>query len=200
MLVIGLTGPSGAGKGVVSDMFAAYGIPVINADDIYHRLLIPPSECLSELVYAFGPQILTANGMLDRKALGQIVFSDEQALAQLNKITHTYVMAAIRKKIEELRRDGILASVLDAPQLFEAEANKDCNIIVSVLADKETRLDRIMQRDGIDREAALKRISAQKSDDFFRKHSDYVIENNGSIHLILPTVQKILSETGVLPL
>lgn len=198
MLVIGLTGPSGAGKSVVSGIFSAHGIPIVDADDIYHHILIPPSSCLNDLVYAFGPQILTAGGMLDRKELGKIVFSDEQALSQLNQITHHYVMTAIRKKLDELRRDGMIAAVLDAPQLFEAGANKDCNIIVSVLADQETRINRIMRRDNIDRDAALRRIAAQKSDDFFRKHSDYIIENNEGINQILPIVRKILRETGVL--
>ncbi|MBQ9761173.1 MAG: dephospho-CoA kinase [Clostridia bacterium] len=198
MLVIGLTGPTGAGKGVVSDVFAAHGIPVINADDVYHALLIPPSACLNELVYTFGPQILTPGGTLDRRALGELVFSDEQALTQLNQITHAYVMAAIRKKLDDYRRDGMLAAVLDAPQLFEAGANKDCNIIVSVLADKETRVERIVRRDGIEHDAALRRMASQKSDEFFRTHSDYIIENNDGTNNVLPAVRRILEETGVL--
>ena len=198
MLVIGLTGPTGAGKGVVSDVFAAHGIPVINADDVYHALLIPPSACLNELVYTFGPQILAPGGTLDRRALGELVFSDEQALTQLNQITHAYVMAAIRKKLDDYRRDGMLAAVLDAPQLFEAGANKDCNIIVSVLADKETRVERIVRRDGIEHDAALRRMASQKSDEFFRTHSDYIIENNDGTNNVLPAVRRILEETGVL--
>ncbi len=198
MLVIGLTGPSGAGKGAVSSVFAAHGIPVIDADDIYHRLLVPPSACLNELVYTFGPQILTPSGMLNRPLLREIVFSDSESLAMLNRITHTYVMATIRKKLEDYRREEVRAAVLDAPQLFEAEANRDCNIIVSVLANRETRIERIMQRDGIDRDAAEKRLAAQKSDEFFRTHSDYIIENNDDLQNILPAVQRILRETGVL--
>ena len=197
MLVIGLTGPTGAGKGVVGEIFSAHGIPVIDADAIYHSLITPPSACLNELVYTFGPQILTPAGTIDRRALGEIVFSNEEELARLNRITHSYVMNAIRKRLDDYRRDGVVAAVLDAPQLFEAEANKDCNVIVSVLADPETRIKRIMQRDGIDREAAMRRIAAQRTDEFFRTHSDYIIENNDGLNNILPTVQKILTETGV---
>ena len=197
MLVIGLTGPTGAGKGVVGAIFAAHGIPIVDADAVYHQLLIPPSACLNELVYTFGPQILTPSGTLDRRALGNIVFSDESQLRQLNTITHRYVMTSIRARLDQLRRDGVRAAVLDAPQLFEAEADKLCNVIVSVLADREIRLERIMTRDGIDREAAMRRILAQKSDEFFRKHSSYVIENNQSPDSILPAVQKILIEMGV---
>ena len=80
MLVFGLTGPTGAGQGAVSEVFASYGIPVINADEIYHRLLIPPSQCLNELTDHFGRTILTPAGTLDRRALAAIVFEDPSEL------------------------------------------------------------------------------------------------------------------------
>ena len=198
MLVIGLTGPSGAGKSRVSEIFSAFGLPVINADEVYHQLLIPPSRCLDELSEHFGREILTPVGTLDRAALGKLVFSDPDALAALNTITHHYVMAEIRRRLERLRREDRVAAVLDAPQLFEAGAERDCNVIVSVLADRELRLDRIVLRDGIDRERAIHRIRSQKSDDFFRSHSDYVIENNDTGDRLLSAVRQILSEMGVL--
>ena len=198
MLVFGITGPSGSGKSVVAELFAAHGLPVINADEVYHNLLLPPSPCLEELTERFGVGILTPDGQLNRRALGAIVFSDDAALSDLNSITHHYIMADIRRKLEQHRRNGVTAAVLDAPQLFEAGANRDCNVIISVLADKMLRLERIMNRDGLTAEAALERINSQKSDDFFRKHSDYIIENNGNSDRILPDVRRILSETGVL--
>ena len=198
MLVIGLTGPTGAGKGCVADLFAAFGLPVLNADRIYHALLLPPSACLDELTDHFGKEILTESGTLNRQALGAIVFSNAEELEALNTITHHYVMAEIRKRLEQLRREEAIAAVIDAPQLFEAGADRDCNVIVSVLADPALRIDRIMRRDGIDAEAAVKRISAQKSDAFFRAHSDYVIENNESPERLLEPVRRILSEMGVL--
>ena len=198
MLVIGLTGPTGAGKGCVADLFSAFGLPVLNADRIYHTLLIPPSPCLDELADHFGKEVLTESGTLNRKALGSIVFSNTDELETLNTITHHYVMAEIRKRLEQLRKEEAIAAVIDAPQLFEAGADRDCNVIVSVLADPALRIDRIMRRDGIDAEAAVKRISAQKSDAFFRAHSDYVIENNESPERLLEPVRKILYEMGVL--
>ena len=198
MLVIGLTGPTGAGKGCIADLFSAFGLPVLNADRIYHTLLIPPSPCLDELADHFGKEVLTESGTLNRKALGAIVFSNTDELATLNTITHHYVMAEIRKRLEQLRKEEAIAAVIDAPQLFEAGADRDCNVIVSVLADPALRIDRIMRRDGIDAEAAVKRISAQKSDAFFRAHSDYVIENNESPERLLEPVRKILYEMGVL--
>ena len=105
-----------------------------------------------------------------------------------------------QEKINELDRLRALntpATVIDAPQLFEAGADRDCNVIVSVLADTALRMERIMRRDGIDSETAKRRIEAQKSDAFFRSHSDYIIENNENLNLLLPAVERILLETGV---
>ena len=198
MLVIGLTGPSGAGKSTVSERLAAYGLPVIDADKVYHQLLIPPSPCLDELVRCFGDTILTTTGTLNRRVLGELVFSNPASLEKLNQITHRYVMEEIRKQLDELRRKNIRAAVLDAPQLFEAGANRDCSVIISVLADVKLRLERIVERDGIDADVAYRRIAAQKKDEFFRTHSDYIIENNGSSDALYPQIHRILLETGVL--
>lgn len=198
MLVIGLTGPTGAGKGCIADLFAAFGLPVLNADQIYHALLIPPSPCLDELTDHFGKDILTEAGTLNRQTLGAIVFSNPEELTALNTITHHYVMAEIRKRLDQLRREEVIAAVIDAPQLFEAGADRDCNVIVSVLAAPALRLDRIMRRDSIDADTALKRITSQKSDAFFRAHSDYIIENNESPESLLEPVRRILLEMGVL--
>ena len=198
MLVIGLTGPSGAGKGTVGCLFKEHGIPVIDADAVYHGLLAPPSPCLDALKERFGENILLPSGGLNRKKLGEIVFFDAEALNDLNKIAHGFVMQEIRRRLDELRKQNLPAAVMDAPQLFEANAEGDCNLIVSVLADKRIRLERIMARDGIDAESALRRIEAQKSDAFFRTHSNYIIENNGNPDLLKPQVERILLETGVL--
>ena len=198
MLVIGLTGPSGAGKGAVGTILEEYGIPVIDADAVYHALLIPPSPCLDALCEAFGDDILTPEGGLNRRRLGEIVFSDPDALQRLNTVSHAFVMAEIRNQLKKLRAKDLRAAVIDAPQLFEAEADKDCNIIVSVLSDKRTRLERIMARDSIDAEAALRRMDAQRSDEFFKTHSNYIIENNGNLDLLRPQIHRILLETGVL--
>lgn len=198
MLVIGLTGPTGAGKGAVADIFANYGIPVINADRIYHELIKPPSSCLQELVESFGKKILLPDGSLDRRTLGGIVFNDLVARERLNAITHRYVMEEAKTQMERLRQDGVPVAVFDAPQLFEAGAHRACGAVISVLADRRLRLERIVMRDGISAEAAMRRILAQKSDDFFKTHSDYIIENNGSLESLTPRVHHILKELGVI--
>ena len=197
MLVIGLTGPTGAGKGEVAAVFEHYGIPVINADRVYHKLITRGSSCLQELVDAFGKGILLPDGNLDRRALGGIVFNDPAACDRLNAITHRYVMEEVKNRMEHLRREGVPVAVFDAPQLFEAGAHKACGAVISVLADRQLRLERIMARDGITAEAAMRRILAQKSDDFFKAHSDYIIENNGSAEALAPKVHSILMKLGV---
>lgn len=196
MLVIGLTGPTGAGKGEVASIFEKYKIPVINADRVYHELISPPSSCLQELVECFGKEILLPNGSLDRRALGGIVFSDPAARERLNTITHRYVMEEVETRMEQLRRAGVPIAVFDAPQLFEAGAHRACGAVISVLADRGLRLERIMARDNITAEAAMRRILAQKSDEFFKTHSDYIIENNGAIETLAPQVHRILVELG----
>ena len=198
MLVIGLTGPTGAGKGAVASIFAQYGIPVINADRVYHELITPPSSCLQELVEAFGKQILLADGSLDRRALGGIVFNDPAARERLNSITHRYVMEEVKGQMERLRREGVPVAVFDAPQLFEAGAHKACGAVVSVLAERGLRLERIIARDNLSAEAAMRRILAQKSDEFFKTHSDYIIENNGTLETLSPQVHRILLALGVI--
>ncbi len=199
MLVIGLTGPTGAGKGEVAKLFSEAGLPVINADEVYHRLLIPPSPCFSELVAEFGYGILAFDGTLDRKKLSEIVFASHQRLETLNRIAHRHVMETVRRELERMRRDGVRASVLDAPQLFEAGADRDCSAVVAVLADRNLRMERIMRRDGLDAEAAAHRIDAQKSDDYFRRNSDYIIENNGPVEDLQAQVTRVLLDTGVIP-
>lgn len=197
MLVIGLTGPSGAGKSTVSRLFASFGLPVLDADEIYHALLIPPSECLNDLTAQFGRQILRGDGTLDRPALGRLVFDHPEALERLNAVSHRHVLREVRRRLRTLRDEGVTAAVLDAPQLFESGADRDCSVIVSVLADAGLRVHRILLRDGISREDAMRRIRAQRPDSFFRAHSDYVIENNGNAESLLPQVRRILRETGV---
>lgn len=197
MVVIGLTGPSGAGKSAVCALFAKRGIPSLDADAIYRELLVPPSDCLNELVKIFGNGILCPNGTLDRRALGAIVFSDREALARLNAATHRHIMTEIRRRLAKLREQGVPAVVLDAPQLFEANAERDCDAVISVLADEPLRVLRIMNRDGISEDDARRRIRSQYSDAFFRERSDYILENNGTPEDLNPKIDAILRSLNV---
>lgn len=199
MRIIGLTGPSGSGKSAVAKLLSAYGFEHIDADAVYHNLLIPPSECLDELVCEFGERILNAGGMLDRKKLAAIVFADgnQDRLLKLISITHKYVKARIHLIIRHLETNGSKACVIDAPLLFEAGVDKDCEFVIAVLADSDVRASRISQRDCISLEAARARISSQKPDEFYSSNADHTVYNNSDIKCVDRTVRDILKKRGV---
>lgn len=200
MLTIGLTGPSGAGKGTVASLFAQFGVPSIDTDAVYHALLVPPSACLDELVARFGSSILTADGTLNRPALASIVFAPghEDALEDLNRISHRHVLNEVRRQLEIHRNEGKTAVLVDAPQLFESGFDAECDFIVAILAPRETRMARIMARDGLDEARAIARMDAQKSDDFFREHADAVLVNGSEIGALEADVRELLRRWEVL--
>ncbi len=183
MEIIGLSGGSGSGKGTVAKMFLNFGIPSIDADKVYHELTEKPSLCLSELVSAFGTEILNVDGGLDRGALGKIVFYGEGAekrREKLNQISHKHVLSRIRELISEYEGKGAPAVLVDAPLLFESGFNSECDLVILVTADREVRIARITERDGISREAAERRINSQISDEELSSRVDFVIDNSGA--------------------
>ena len=183
-MIIGLTGQTGAGKTTAATCFVEQGIPVIDADKIAREIVKPGQPTLQKLVEEFSHHILLPDGQLNRAALAKIVFSDETALQRLNEITHPIIRRQIDILVEKYQKEGHTMVVVDAPQLFESGANQMCDRIVAVIASPEIRLERIMQRDGINQEMAQKRIAAQKSEAFFLVHSDYVLENRGNLRFL----------------
>ena len=199
MIVIGLTGPSGAGKGCCDAIFASLGIPYIDTDEVYHSLLVPKSPCTDELALTFGKDILTSEGAVDRKKLGKIVFSDDavELLIRLNTITHKYVIEETNRRLDAYRKDGKTAAVIDAPLLIEANMHENCDFCISILADKETRLARIMARDGLDEEAARMRLDSQKEDSFYSSTTEYTIVNDSDASALKKALVKILKAEKV---
>lgn len=199
MLIVGLTGPSGAGKGVVASLLAGYGIPSIDTDKVYHDLLVPPSACLDELTARFGEGILSPDGTLDRGALAAQVFSPGHGedLADLNAIAHRHILAQTRQLLAVHEAEGAVAVLVDAPQLFESGFDRECGFILSVLAPYELRLARIMERDGLSEERARARLDASHSDEFFRERSDAVIVNGESVDSMASEVRRLLALWGV---
>ncbi len=184
MVVLGLTGPSGAGKGVVGDAFRAAGIPVLDTDAVYHEWICRPSPCTRELAKAFGDGILNEDGSVNRRRLASIVFcgtsEEEDRKKKLNAITHRYVLESCEVWLGDCEEHGARAAVIDAPLLIEAGLHTRCDRVLAVLAASETRLARIMVRDGIPYEAARARILAQPTDAFYREHAHFVFENDGA--------------------
>ncbi len=178
MKIIGITGPTGAGKSLVCKHFEELNIPTIDADRVYHSMLLPPSECLDAIRRSFGDGVFTPDGKLDRARLASIVFANPKKLDLLNKTVLGRVLTELRLIIADYRRRGFDAVVVDAPTLIESGFYKECTAVISVLAPKEDRLARIIERDCLEETAAKQRINAQKSDDFYREHSDYMIFND----------------------
>ena len=201
MRIIGLTGPSGAGKSTLCKRFEELSIPCINTDEIYHVLTASSSPCLEELKAKFGNEIISENGSLNRTALAKIVFEDENSaenLEALNQITHKHVFRETNAILTQYMNDGKKAAVIDAPALFSSEAFVNaCDFILSVLCNKDLRIQRIMARDGISHEKALARINSQPDDSFFIEHSDYCIYNLDTEALMCNQLDSILEKEGL---
>ena len=176
--IIGITGPSGAGKSILCAYLSKRNIPVIDADKVYHSLLVKDSPCTLALCEAFGDGILSPDGTPNRKKLGAIVFSSSEKLERLNSIVLKFVIEKINILISELEAEGATAVGLDAPTLIESGFSKNCDTVISVIAKKDARVERICTRDNISKEAALLRVNAQKPDGFYIENSDFVITND----------------------
>lgn len=178
MKIIGITGPTGAGKSSLSEYMRTRGIPVIDADRLYHSMLTPPSPCLDALRGAFGNEIFTVDGELDRKKLADIVFNDESKLELLNRTVLSIVLDEARRIFAEYEAEGKWIAAIDAPTLIESGFCSECHTVISVICDPDIRIERIILRDGLDRSAAEDRVRAQKPNGFYTESSDIVINND----------------------
>lgn len=194
MLIIGLAGGSGSGKGIVSSLFSVNGIPAFDCDAVYHDLISRKCRLTRELADAFGEEILTKDGGIDRHALFRVAFSDGESRRRLNEISHRRILAVLREWIERAKAQGISAVIVDAPLLFESGFDRECDLTIAVTAKKELRVERIVSRDGISREEAEKRIAAQISDDELEKRADYTLLNNGDVAALVKEVNRILKK------
>lgn len=175
--MIGLTGMSGAGKSTACKMFRQAGFEVIDCDGICREIVEKGKPCLKEIASAFGGGILTEKGELNRRLLGKIIFSDSEKRLLLNGIMYPYVSYSVIKQIVLSESD---CTVLDAPTLFESGMETICDLIVSVVSDKEILTGRIMERDGISREEAENRLGSQHGIEFFSENSDILLVNDRS--------------------
>ena len=191
VMVVGLTGQTGAGKSTVSKVFSANGFAVINADLIARTVVEPGTNCIAEIEDFFGSEIINPDKTLNRKLLASIVFSDKTKLETLNTIIYPYITDEILRQINRYSKNGEKLILLDAPTLFESRADDFCEIIISVLAEPELRKKRIIIRDNLTSEQAQKRMNSQLDEDFFVSHSDYIIQNNGNIDSVNEMAKEI---------
>ena len=175
MRVIGITGPTGAGKTTVLQALESLGGVLIDADAVYHDLTRSSQAMQAELIARFGP--VYDGNELDRKKLGAVVFRDEKALADLNRITHKYIARETQRRIEAAKAAGATAVGIDAIGLLESQLVDFCDCTLAVTAPEELRVKRIMARDGISEDYARLRVSAQKPSAWFQAHCDYTIES-----------------------
>lgn len=192
--VIGLTGQTGAGKSTVRKLLKAKGAAVIDADFVAHEVADNNLSCLTDIVEHFSCMVLDEKGKLNRRALGRIVFSDRKKLALLNKIMFPYIVSAIKGQVTAYEQAGAQIIVIDGATLIESGCAKMCSVLVSVTADEETRLTRIIHRDGISKRDAVRRVSAQNPEEFYIKASNYVIKNNGTPGDLERAAEKVLDE------
>lgn len=179
LTILGLTGPTGAGKTTVLHVLEGMGAAVLDCDAIYHDLTVSSQPMRQELQGRFGSEIYDAQGVLLRKKLGEKVFGDPQALEDLNTITHRYVHLEIQRRLDQAQGEGKTMAVIDAIALVESGLADMCQITVAVVAQPETRIRRIMARDGIDEAYARKRVEAQKPVSFFEQRCQYTLHNDG---------------------
>lgn len=183
MKIIGLCGGSGSGKGFVSSVFLQkYNIPAIDTDKVYHELTSIVGPCLSALAVEFGEGIISHSGSLDRNKLFEIVFSgsdSKEKQERLNKIAHSFIKKRTLEIIEQKKKEGYKAILIDAPLLYESGFDAMCESVILVTAERETRISRITERDNISREKAMRRIDSQLSDLVLLERVDYVIDNSG---------------------
>ncbi len=181
-LRIGVTGGIGGGKSVVCEMFKKLGVPVLSADEIARHVSETNAEVVRRIAQEFGPEFYTKEGLLDRKRMASVVFSDRKQKEKLNAIVHPFVIRRINEEMELIkRRTGAPFVIHEAALIYEAGADKDLDYVVVVDAEEEIRIRRVMKRDGVSREEVLQRINSQMPAESKRKLADFLILNNGNL-------------------
>ena len=183
MRVLGLTGPSGAGKGEAGRILASLGASVIDCDAVYHGMLASDAALRADLTAAF-PDCADGSGGVDRRKLAGVVFADKAKLETLNTLAFRHIRRVLREKLAGLEADGCAVAVLDAPTLFEAGADALCGATLAVLAPEAVRLARLRQRDGLSEEALRARMASQHDETFFREACTFCVVNDGDLEAL----------------
>lgn len=178
MIIIGLTGGIGSGKSTVSDILKEQGIPVVDGDRIAREVVEPHRPAYDEVVRVFGTEVLQRDGTLNRKRIGEIVFSDPEKLSVLNSITHKEIYRVILERLESLKETGTTLVFLDVALLFETGFDQLTDRVWVVDAPDAVRVERIQKRDGLKEEEILKRIQSQMSREMRNTKGDLVLDNS----------------------
>ncbi|MBW4055434.1 MAG: dephospho-CoA kinase [Proteobacteria bacterium] len=180
MKVIGLTGGIATGKNSVASFFSEHGVPVIDADQLARAAVLPGSTALGQIISLFGHEVLTREGVLDRKRLGGMVFSDPEKRRKLESILHPEIQKRAEECITQAAQAGHRRVIYMAPLLIETGASNRMDDIWVVTVRPEIQLERLMQRDGISAEQALRIIDSQMPLSEKERYGSVVIDNSGS--------------------
>ena len=191
MKVIGLTGGIGSGKSTVAQFLAELGAVVLDADKVGHVAFKPGTEAWREVVAAFGRQILTPDGEIDRRKLGEVVFGNPEALLRLNQIMHPQIDKMVKAQFEEYRRQGVRVVVLEIPLLLETGGTSLVDEVWVTVTSESTVLRRLEERSGLSRQQSLARIRSQMSNEERVKHADEVINNDDSLDELKAKVKEL---------
>lgn len=201
MYLVGLTGGIGSGKSTVARRLAAHGVPVVDADAVAREVVEPGEPALAELAERFGPDVLTAQGALDRPALAALAFADDTERAALDAIMHPRIAGRVTARLQELADAGEPVAVLDHPLLLETDGRDLVDVIVVVVAPEEVRVQRLVEQRGLAEDDVRARIRAQTDDDARRAAADHVVVNDGELERLLERTDqlwaRLLAENGI---
>ena len=191
MLVIGLTGGIASGKSTISDMLRELGAAVIDADIVSRDVVSQGSNAYNRIIESFGDDILLEDGEINRKQLGNIVFSDEEKLKLLNEITHPEIIENVNAMIDVFKKQQKKVVVVDAAILIEMGLNKHVDCVWLVLANRNTQLKRVMERDQLSSEDAWNRINAQMSNEERLQYADATIDTTHPVDEVRDRVKEL---------
>ncbi|RUM49528.1 MAG: dephospho-CoA kinase [Marinomonas sp.] len=176
-IIIGLTGGIGSGKTTVAKLFNKLGVESVDVDDIAREVVAPGENCLQEIVQAFGSDILTEDGSLDRAGLRQIVFADPALRKKLESITHPAIKARLKQKLASCESKIVL---LVHPLLFETGQNNECKFTIAISIPKQIQIERVMRRDNNSEQQVMRIMDTQLTNQERIERADFILENTSN--------------------